>query len=178
MSTVTRTIKSYECSCLAIEIGQDGKKNLVSVSVIVPAAADNTARALKAAQVINPAVVMVEAMTEKTALYGMDEADFIKYGKVAEARSKETRNTISKEVVAKLAVCTAIVNREIVTEKHFIPNRFTDCVKATAYARKHFGQHIVTVDEIEEVKTLVYMPVDDFITHAEIMPERKAKEEG
>lgn len=178
MSFVTRTIKSYECSCLAIEKSEDGKKNLVTVSVIVPAAADNTARALKAAQAINPAIVMVESMTEKTALYGMDESDFIKYGKVAEARSKETRNTISKEVVAKLAVCTAIVNREIVTEKHFIPNRFTDCVKATAYARKHFGQHIVTVDEIEEVKTLVYMPVDDFIARAEIMPERKAKEES
>lgn len=176
MSEITRTITTRTAVCTAVK-NENGKKTLESVTVCgIPAKYDSEEKALRFVKKSNPAVAMIDELTEVTALYAMTEEDFSEKAIPAKERSKETRDTISKELFRKIAVCTVVTKeRTLVEECYSIPNRFTDTVKACNYCRKHYGNHIISVDEIRLEKQLAYMTIADFIANAEVRPLREVK---
>lgn len=173
MSEITRTISSVTANITAVKV-IDGKKSLESVKVDgIPAKYDTEEKVLRFVKKSIPAAVMVDSMEVTSKLYAMPEDAFIARAHKADARSKETRDTISKEIIGKLAITTEVTpDRQLVMGARIIPNRFTDCDKACSYLRKHEGKHIISVDEIQLVKQLMYMTVSDFIAAAEVRPLR------
>lgn len=173
MSEITRTITTRTAVCTAVK-NENGKKTLETVIINgIPAKYDSEEKVLRFIKKSNPAVAMIDELREECALYAMQEDDFAEIATMAKERSKETRDTISKELFRKIAVCTVVSKeRTLIEECYNIPNRFTDTAKACNYCRKHYGQHIISVDEIRVEKQLAYMTIADFIAHSEVRPLR------
>lgn len=109
-------------------------------------------------------------------LYSMPESTFIKFGKVVDARSKETRNTVTKEIISQVAVCKVIDNEteEISVQPFTLPRKMT-ADEFKRFANKRLaGFTVIKVQEIKDINNLYYMPVDEFKARAEKLPPRSA----
>lgn len=96
-NTITRSFTTCLASCKVYENG-----NLLDAIVALPDFCTLTTTAEKYIRK-NPSVIsgkLVEVMKidKETTLYGMEEADFLKFAKPYEQRGKETRNQITKTV--------------------------------------------------------------------------------
>lgn len=96
-NTITRSFATCLASCKVYEGGK-----LLDVIVTLPDFCITTTTAEKHIRknpsLISGKLVEVTKIDKQTALYGMDESNFLKYAKPYEQRGKETRNMITKTV--------------------------------------------------------------------------------
>ena len=93
-NTITRSFVKLSCDCI---VYKDGKT--VKEIVTIPYGYNTTDSAEKYIRknvALDGKLVMVESVSKVSALYGMDESEFIKLAKVVTERSKETRDCINE----------------------------------------------------------------------------------
>lgn len=111
-------------------------------------------------------------------LYSMPESTFVVLGKVADERSKETRNTVSKTILGYIAHIKVADNEslEIRDDVEVLPRKMS-ADEAKKYLNKKFEfSTVIKVTGIQETNSLYYMSVEDFMKNAEVLPPRVKSE--
>lgn len=110
-------------------------------------------------------------------LYSMSEENFMRFGKPYDARNKETRGTVSKEIVGTVANCVVVDNDSynVETVDYMLPRKM-DSDTAKRYLNKTISGRTVVKVNLVEVKQLYAMPVNVFMENAEILPPRTVKD--
>lgn len=99
---------------------------------------------------------------------GMTEDDFMTFGEKVDARSKDTRGMVSKEIIGQQAICVTVNNDDFsVAQRSILLPRKMDGEEAKRFINKRVvGYTVVKVLTIEEVKELWVMPPETFLAHA------------
>lgn len=155
-NTITRTfITVYaDCTCYNVQ-----EKKPYDAMILVPDSCINTNMAekyLRKTMTGNDKLVTVNSLSKSSTLYGMEESDFIKFAAPVEARSKETRNMITKTVNAIVGtyVYMDMSSREIKERSVSVPTYFAD--KLDKYAKKieQDGEKAITIENCKTVSAL------------------------
>lgn len=168
-NTITRTFNTVSAHAL---IYVDGK---VTESIInVPRNCDTTDKAEKYIRRTNSCtgkLIGVDKMDITSGLYGMEESDFLIHAKPVEARSKETRNMISKTVdtlVGEL-VYMDMSDRQVKTRPVTIPKNYEKRLDKYAQSCAKSGEKGVTIENVKTVSALYVMSESDFLKYAKPM---------
>ena len=118
-------------------------------------------------------ILKISAVFYDEALYSMSEADFMKHGKAVDERSKDTRNCVTKEIIASVAACVAVDNDSMTVESIDYPlPRKMSADEAKRFINKRETLYTVVKCDILEVNQLYAMPIDEFKAKAEKLPPR------
>lgn len=179
MSKITRTIIHTICDVLVVNVADE---ILSHFSVTICGKVEDNAAALKAVSkrydkdaVVIP--VAVKSCAPVGVLYGMDEARFLELATPADKRSPVTRGAITKEVLTYAATCMVCNSDFTVTTAVYPLPRKMDKEQAKRHLNRRAsdGETIVVVKSIDEISGLYFLPVDEFIANAEVLPDRETK---
>lgn len=114
-------------------------------------------------------VVFVEKVS---ALYGMDESDFIAHATRVDERSKETRGMISKTIVAFEGTLLYMDEQRKVKEMLVLVPKGAKLDKLARSLAPN-GCKGITIENVHEVSALYVMSEEDFINHAREMVDHQ-----
>lgn len=169
-NTITRSFVKLSCDCI---VYKDGKT--VKEIVTIPYGYNTTDSAEKYIRknvALDGKLVMVESVSKVSALYGMDESEFIKLAKVVTERSKETRDCITKTVNGRVGTLVYMDEKRAILEKDvFIdPKRNLD-KQARELAPK--GCKGITIENIRDSEALYVLDERTFIENARPMSDHQ-----
>lgn len=172
-NTITRTFTTVYAESLVFE---DGK--VMTSYPIVPATCKDTASAekyIRKHNLTSGKLISVEKLSTVEQLYGMEESDFIKYAHPVAARSKETRNMISKnvETLVGTLVYMDVATREIREREITIPANYEKRLDKYAQAVAEANEKGITIENVHKVAALYVISESDFIAHSKKMIDRQ-----
>ena len=165
--TITRSFNKIAAACTLYR-----DKKIVDETVLVPYLFNTVELAEKYIRknnlITNGKLVEVVSVTKITALYGMDERDFIAKAKKVDARSKETRGTISKTVKAFTGKLLYMDEKRSVkdTPVFFLKGDKFDTVGKNNTPE---GGKYICIEEVQPIDVLCVMSEEDFIANARPM---------
>lgn len=168
MSDITRTFTDTIITAKAFDNAHDEITTIVRVFHERIELADSKKRLVKALASDEYTVLKILSVDYDSKRKGMTETDFMRYGERVDARSKDTRGMVSKEIIGQQAVCVAVNNDDFsVSAINVLLPRKMDNNEAKRFINKHNDRYtVVKVDSIEEVKELWVMSPDTFLEHA------------
>lgn len=173
-NTITRTFTTNFATCTVYENG----KLMESVVALpdtctLPGFAEKYIR--KNPSIISGKLVEVTSVKKVSTLYGMDETDFIKFATPVEARSKDTRDKITKTVNAYKgtflymnAVSRAVESREI-----SIPADMKNKLDKYMKTIERENEKAIMIEDVTPVAALYAMSEHDFKAHAKRMTDHQ-----
>lgn len=169
-NTITRSFVKLSCDCIVYKDGKTAKE-----VVIIPYGYNTTESAenyIRKKVALDGKLVTVESVRKVSALYGMDESDFIKLAKVVTERSKETRDCITKTVIGRVGTLVYMDEKRAILEKDvFIdPKRNLD-KQARELAPK--GCKGITIENIRDSEALYVLDERTFIENARPMSDHQ-----
>ena len=181
MSKITRTITSTVADILCLDV-QNEKINHFEFTI--PGKVEDKKAALR---IVNKTLaghtdetalpVAVKTLEQRGVLYGMEESRFLELATPADKRSPVTRGAITKEVLTYAATCMVCNSDFTVTTSVYPLPRKMDKEQAKRHLNRRAadGETIVVVKSIDEISGLYFLPVDEFIANAEVLPDRETK---
>lgn len=168
-NTITRTMTTVNAESLVYINGE-----IVSAVIAVPTTCKDTATAEKIIRkrgLENGKLISVEKLSTVEQLYGMEETDFIKYARPVEARSKETRNMISKNVETLVGnlVYMDVATRKISEREVTIPANYEKRLDKYAQVIAQPNEKGITIENVHKVASLYVITETDFIAHSKKM---------
>ena len=178
MSNITRTFFTTNADVKIFDTGAD---DIVIETFTFPGkvAINDIKKIIEKSPVYSAFTVLkVVSVNYDEFLYCMSEHDFMRYGKPADERSKETRNAVTKEIIGYTVKGLGVDDKaETISGFNLLIPRKMGKDEAKRFLNKHIpGYTVVRVDSVDEVKQLYYMGVDDFKAKAEKLPPRKIVE--
>lgn len=172
-NTITRTVSTVYADSLVFENGK-----VVQSMPIVPATCKDTASAEKYIRkhgLVSGKLISVEKLSTVDQLYGMEEADFIKYAHPVAMRSKETRNMISKNVETLVGslVYMDVATREIREREITIPANYEKRLDKFAQVVANSNEKGITIENVHRVSALYVISESDFIAHSKKMVDHQ-----
>lgn len=154
----------------------EDKKAVEEFTAFLPAAVNTTERAEKFIRKNNLPIggklVSVDSLEKSELLIGMYLDTFVANAVKVSERSKETRNTITKTVIANECVCLYMTdNREVKETTVIVPS---GCTNFDGYVRKNckFDGKFIEVSEVHEISELYSMDENKFIELAKPMKNK------
>lgn len=172
MSDITRTFTDTVITAKVFDSIHDEITTITRVFHERVELADSKKKLVKVLAPEDYTILKVLAVDYDSKRKGMTENDFMLYGERVDARSKDTRGMVSKEIIGQQAVCVAVNNDDFsVSSVNVLLPRKMDSEEAKRYINKHNDRYtIVKVTSIEEVKELWVMPPETFLEHAFDVP--------
>lgn len=170
-NTITRSFNKSAASALVyIDSKIENKVFNIPYLFNTPVLAEKYLR--KHPEEVEGKLVEVVSVEKVSTLYGMDERDFIAYAKKVDARSKETRGTISKTVKACLGKLLYMDEKRQVKD---VPVFFLkgDKFDVVGKANTPKGGKYICIEEVEQVDVLCVMTEDEFIKNARPMSDHQ-----
>lgn len=173
-NTITRTFITMFATCTVYE---DGK--LMESVVALPDTCTLTGIAEKYIRkhpaVISGKLVEVKEIKKVTALYGMDETDFIKFATPVTARSKETRDKITKTVNAYKGTLLYMdtVSRAVNSRDVSIPADMKNKLDKYMKTIERENEKAIMIENVTPVAALYAMSEHDFKAHAKRMTDHQ-----
>ena len=164
--TITRTFVKNVCLC-AVYAG--GKINMESVTIPYGYNSEESAEKYIRKNVqLNGKLASVVAIKKSESMYGMSEADFVSLAKVVDARSKETRDFVTKTVVGKIGTLVYMDSERNIKE---MPVRVDSKRKLDKQARELApkGCKGITIENVQDSEALYVMDEATFIKNARPM---------
>lgn len=165
--TITRTFMKNVCLCA---VYADGKIHNESVTIPYGYNSEESAEKYIRRNVqLNGKLASVLSVEKSESLYGMSESDFVNLAKVVDARSKGTRDCVTKTVVGKAGTLVYMdkeynVHRD--KEVFVDPKRKID---VQAKAMSPVGCIGITIENIHDTEALYVMDEATFIANARPM---------
>ena len=177
MSSITRTFFS---TVAAVKLFDNSSDEIITRDITIPgklAAVDVKKHIDKNPDFVWYTLLKVLSVNYDEKLYSMTEQRFMEMGKPYDARNKETRGMVSKEIIGCMARAVCVDNEtcEIRNLDIMLPRRM-DCDSAKKYLNKQGYDYTVVKLFTLDVKQLYAMPVDVFMENAEILPPRAVKD--
>lgn len=170
-NVITRSFVKNACTCT---IYKDGK--LSDAVIIIPCGYNDNSTAeryIRRNNLVDGKLVEVTKIDKLSALYGMEESDFIRLAKKVDARSKETRDSITKTVITKRA-----------TMLYMTPERKIESCEinlAVNLGKRELAKELakllpngckfIDLDNMEEVETLYALDEQTFISNSRKMKD-------
>lgn len=170
-NTITRSFVKNACTCI---VYKDGKTH--DEVIVVPYGyndPDSADKYIRRKMDIDGKLVLVKSVEKTSALFGMDEADFIKLAKVVPERNKDTRNLISKTVVGKVGT---LVYMDKEYKVHRDKEIFVDSKrKLDAQAKENAPADCIgiTIENIHDTEALYVLDEATFIKNARPMRDHQ-----
>lgn len=164
--TITRTFLKNVCLCA---VYADGKIHDESVTIPYGYNSEESAEKYIRKNVqLNGKLASVLSVEKSETLYGMSEADFVSLAKVVDARSKETRDCITKTVVGKIGTLVYMDSERNIKE---MPVRVDSKRNLDKQARELApnGCKGITIENIKDSEALYVMDEATFIANARPM---------
>ena len=177
MSNITRTFFS---TVAAVKLFDNSSDEIIMRDITIPgklAAVDVKKHIDKNPDFVWYTLLKVLSVNYDEKLYSMSEENFMRLGKPYDVRNKETRGSVSKEIIGTVASCVVVDNDSynVETEDFMLPRKM-DSDTAKKYLNKTISGKTVVKVNLVEVKQLYAMPVDVFMENAEILPPRAVKD--
>ena len=168
-NVITRSFVKNACTCT---VYKDGK--LSDVVVIIPCGYNDeqtAERYIRRNNLTEGKLVEVVKIDRLSALYGMEESTFISLAKKVDARTKETRDSITKTVITKRATMLYMTpERKIESCEINLAVNLGKRELAKELAKLlPMGCKFVDIDNMEEVETLYALDEATFIRNAREM---------
>lgn len=169
-NTITRTFVTNFATCLAYE---DGK--IITAEIALPDSCTTTFTAEKYIRknpsVLSGKLVQVDSIRKETILYGMDETDFIKFATPVAARSKDTRDKITKTVNAYKGtlVYMGTVSRTVESREVPIPADMKNKLDKYMKTIERENEKAIMIENVTPVAALYAMSEHVFKAHAKRM---------
>lgn len=169
-NTITRTFTTNFATCLAYE---DGK--IITAEIALPDSCGTPYTAEKYIRknpsVLSGKLVQVDSIRKETVLYGMDETDFIKFATPVAARSKDTRDKITKTVNAYkgtfLYMNTA--SRAVESREISVPADMKNKLDKYMKVIERENEKAIMIENLTPVAALYAISELDFKSHAKRM---------
>lgn len=173
MSNITRT---YFNTVVSVKLFDNGTDEIITRTATIDGkiALNDVKKVLEKSGVFSYATILkITNVSYDEALYSMSEADFMKHGKAYDERSKETRDCVTKEIIASVAACVAVDNEtmSVETVDYPLPRKMSSD-EAKRFINKRETRFTVVKCDIVEVNQLYAMPIDEFKAKAEKLPPR------
>lgn len=169
-NTITRTFTTVYATCLVYENGK-----IVETEIALPDSCDITTLAEKYIRknptVLSGKLVEVQSTRKQSVLYGMDESDFIKFAAPVSARSKDTRNKITKTVNAYKGnlLYMDTISRTVKSREVSIPADMKNKLDKYMKIIEQTDEKAIMIENITPVAALYAMSEQDFKAHAKRM---------
>ena len=173
-NTITRSFVTVFASCKVYESGK-----LLDAIVALPdfctlvSTAEKYIR--KNPSIISGKLVEVTELNKQTELYGMDESDFIRLAKPYEARSKDTRNLITKTVRGYIGdyLYMNTTARQLSTRKVSVPTDMSAKLDKYAKSIEQENEKAITIENLNPVESLYGMSESDFRKYGKKMVDHQ-----
>lgn len=168
MSIITRTFTN---TTIKAKVFDNNTDEICTIERTYPdrvELADSKKKLTKDSTLAGVTVLKILAVDYDPQRKGMTEDDFMLYGQRVDARSKDTRGMVSKEIIGQQAVCVTVSNDDFaVSQRNILLPRKMDSEEAKRFINKRTDRYtVVKVTAIEEVKELWVMPPETFLAHA------------
>lgn len=170
-NTITRSFVKNSCACI---VYKDGKTH--DEVIVIPYGfndIDAADKYIRRKVSIDGKLVLVKSIEKTSALFGMDESQFIKLAKIVPERSKETRDFISKTVIGKAGTL-------VYMDKEYVVHRdmevFVDAKRKLDVQAKELAPADcigITVENIHETQALYVLDEQTFIENARPMRDHQ-----
>ena len=165
-NTITRSFNKVAASAL---VYRDGK--ITTDTICIPYLFNTVELAEKYIRKnisIDGKLVEVVSVEKVSTLYGMDERDFIAKAKKVDARSKETRGTISKTVKAFTGRLLYMDEKRSVKD---VPVFFLKGDKLDTIGKNNTpkGGKYICIEEVQPIDVLCVMTEEEFLANARLM---------
>lgn len=173
-NTITRSFTTCLATCKVYENG-----NLLDAIVALPdfctlaTTAEKYIR--KNPSLISGKLVEVSKIDKETALYGMDESDFLKYAKPYEQRGKETRNMITKTVKGFIGeyLYMSTDTHELCRRSVSVPTGMQGKLDKYAKSIELENEKAITIENLKPIESLCAMSESDFRKHGKKMVDHQ-----
>lgn len=170
-NTITRTFNSNVCTCA---VYKDGKISVAKITIPygfnTVESAENYIR--RNVDLDGAKLAAVEHVEKVSRMYGMDEATFIENARIVDERSKDTRNCITKTVVANIGKLIYMDTNRKICEKQVSVDIKRNLDKQ-ARELVPDGCIGITIEGISECTALYAMSEADFIKYARPMVDHQ-----
>ena len=173
-NTITRTFTTVYATCLVYEGGK-----IIETEIALPDSCDITGVAEKYIRknpsVLSGKLVEVQSTRKDSVLYGMDESDFIKFATPVSARSKDTRDKITKTVNAYKGTLLYMntVSRAVESREVSIPVDMKNKLDKYMKTIEHENEKAIMIENLTPVAALYAMSEQDFKAHAKRMVDHQ-----
>ena len=173
-NTITRTFVTVYAESLVFE-----DEKVMTSYPIVPATCKDITSAEKYIRknpsIISGKLVEVTELNKQTELYGMDESDFIRLAKPYEARSKDTRNLITKTVRGYIGdyLYMNTTARQLSTRKVSVPTDMSAKLDKYAKSIEQENEKAITIENLNPVESLYGMSESDFRKYGKKMVDHQ-----
>ena len=173
-NTITRTFSISLATCKVYENGA-----LLDCIIPLPDSCSNTVAAEKYIRknpsVISGKLVEVTELNKRTELYGMEESEFIAHAKPYEARSKDTRNLITKTVKGFIGeyLCMDSATRRLATRTVSVPSDMSGKLDKFAKSIEKDGEKAITIENLKPIESLYGMSEADFKKYSRKMVDHQ-----
>lgn len=165
-SIISRTITANSCKALAVNLAD---RSVNEHEFSIPVKYETPEKALAFLRKDNTMIVSVLSVNKTEKLVGMYEDDFIKNATPFDARSKENRGMVSKEVTVKTAHVLEVTPDRQVKDAYYIG---CDSEKTARKACADHGTLFVQLVNVTETKQLYAMDAAKFEQLAKPMKDR------
>lgn len=169
-NTITRTFVKNVCTCVIYANGKTTEQ-----LVTIPADFNTDEKAEKYIRknvTLDGKLASVDKIEKVEQLRGMDESKFMQIAKVVDGRSKETRDCITKNVIAHFGTLVYMDKERNIYEQLVRVNEKRNLDKqARELAPKGF--HGITIENVHEQAALYVMDEDTFIKNSKPMSDHQ-----
>ena len=170
-NTITRSFNKIAAACTLYR-----DKAIIDDTVLIPYLFNTVELAEKYIRknnlITDGKLVEVVSVAKVSALYGMEESDFIAKAVKVDERSKETRGMISKTIVANEGTLLYMDTQRKVNEMPVIVPKGAKLDKLARSLAPN-GCKGITIENIHEVSALYVMSEEDFIANARPMVDHQ-----
>ena len=173
-NTITRSFTTVFATCLVYEGGK-----IVETEIALPDSCDIARVAEKYIRknpsLLSGKLVEVQSTRKQSTLYGMDETDFIKFATPVTARSKETRDKITKTVNAYKGTLLYMdtVSRAVNSRDVSIPADMKSKLDKYMKTIERENEKAIMIENVVPVAALYAMSEYDFKAHAKRMVDHQ-----
>lgn len=168
-NTITRTFTTVYADSLVFENG----KVIQSMAIVPDTCKDNASaeKYIRKHGLVSGKLISVEKLSTVEQLYGMEESEFLKFAHPVVARSKETRNMISKNVETFVGnlVYMDVATREIREREVTVPANYEKRLDKFAQLAAEANEKGITIENVHKVASLYVISEADFIAHSKKM---------
>ena len=170
-NTITRSFVKNACTCI---VYKDGKTH--EEIIVVPYGYNDTESAdkyIRRKVSLDGKLVLVKSIEKTSALFGMDESQFIKLAKIVPERNKETRDFISKTVIGKVGT---LVYMDKEYKVHHDKEVFVDVKRKLDVQAKELAPADcigITIENIHDTEALYVLDESTFIANARPMRDHQ-----
>ena len=164
--TITRTFVKNVCLCA---VYTDGKLHNESVTIPYGYNSEESAEKYIRKNIqLGGKLASVIVIEKSETLYGMPEADFISLAKIVDARSKETRDFVTKTVIGKIGTLVYMDSERNIKEMSVRVDSKRNLDKQARELAPN-GCKGITIENVQDSEALYVMDEATFIANARPM---------